>query len=266
MVDVVSVARLAVHGVSEELQAADGRAYAAAVTTMLEQILPGGQVQWSAVDLHSWAVAVEKRGVTDDLHTRRLRSVAEDHPMLRSYVPFELDSLRPRRISDVVDYRKFVNSRTFSELFRPIGYTHQMTILTCPPGGHIGSGWVVNRQGPDFTDRELSIATALRPALALLEDAYRDRSSVLSMPARREAPGRYALTPRELQVLGLVGEGLTAQQIAHVLRISPLTVRKHLERVYVKLDAHDRLVAVTRARAAGLIPTQTTTRLSGVRA
>jgi DNA-binding NarL/FixJ family response regulator len=45
----------------------------------------------------------------------------------------------------------------------------------------------------------------------------------------------------------------SAMDASHVLRISVGTVRKHLENAYSKLDAHDRLLAVTRARAARLI-------------
>ena len=62
------------------------------------------------------------------------------------------------------------------------------------------------------------------------------------------------LTAREAEVLHHVGAGLTADAVAHLLRISTRTVCKHLENVYRKLGCHDRLVAVQRARALGLLP------------
>ncbi len=64
---------------------------------------------------------------------------------------------------------------------------------------------------------------------------------------------RAGLTDREHQVLCLVAHGDTATRIGHLLRIAPTTVRKHLEHVYTKLDAHDRLLAVQRAQALGLL-------------
>lgn len=62
------------------------------------------------------------------------------------------------------------------------------------------------------------------------------------------------LTPREREVLASLASGLTAEAIARAHAISPRTVRKHLEHVYSKLGASDRLVAVDRARAHGLLP------------
>jgi DNA-binding CsgD family transcriptional regulator len=56
------------------------------------------------------------------------------------------------------------------------------------------------------------------------------------------------LTPREREVVGLVAEGKTNVEIARQLWISPLTVRRHLENVFAKLDVHTRTAAVARLR------------------
>ncbi|NGO48994.1 helix-turn-helix transcriptional regulator [Streptomyces sp. YC419] len=52
----------------------------------------------------------------------------------------------------------------------------------------------------------------------------------------------------------MLSEGLLAQSIASRLSVSPRTVHKHLGSLYRKLNAHDRLVAVNRAQAIGLLP------------
>lgn len=65
--------------------------------------------------------------------------------------------------------------------------------------------------------------------------------------------GPGCLTPRELEVLTLMAEGLTAVAIGHRLDIAPGTVRKHVEHLYTKLSCHDRLLAVTQARSLGLL-------------
>ncbi len=59
------------------------------------------------------------------------------------------------------------------------------------------------------------------------------------------------LTRREVEVLELVARGRTNEQIAASLDLSPLTVKKHLERMSGKLGAHNRaaLVAVAWHRA-----------------
>lgn len=61
------------------------------------------------------------------------------------------------------------------------------------------------------------------------------------------------LTPRELEVLHLVAEGLTNKEIAQRVIVSLNTVRKHVQAVLTKLDAHSKLEAVIIARRRGII-------------
>lgn len=71
-----------------------------------------------------------------------------------------------------------------------------------------------------------------------------------------EAAGRRATTPpspRELQVLQLLAEGMTNQQIATELSLSPRTVKTHVQNLLVKLNAPDRTGAVARGFRLGLI-------------
>jgi DNA-binding CsgD family transcriptional regulator len=60
------------------------------------------------------------------------------------------------------------------------------------------------------------------------------------------------LTPRELEVLGLLIDGSSNQQIAHVLVVSPRTVAAHLEHILIKLRAPTRTLAAVRAERNGL--------------
>ena len=60
-----------------------------------------------------------------------------------------------------------------------------------------------------------------------------------------------ALTPREREVLGLLAQGLTDQQAADALGISPRTVEKHVGGVLHKLGARNRTEAVARALEGG---------------
>jgi DNA-binding NarL/FixJ family response regulator len=61
------------------------------------------------------------------------------------------------------------------------------------------------------------------------------------------------LSPRELQVLQLLAEGMTNQQIGEELGLSARTVKTHVQNLLAKLDAPDRTGAVARAFRLGLI-------------
>jgi DNA-binding NarL/FixJ family response regulator len=60
------------------------------------------------------------------------------------------------------------------------------------------------------------------------------------------------LTPREREVVALVGLGLTNPDIAERLVISPATSKTHVSRAMLKLGAHDRAQLVAFAFHAGL--------------
>jgi DNA-binding NarL/FixJ family response regulator len=61
------------------------------------------------------------------------------------------------------------------------------------------------------------------------------------------------LSPRELEVLGLVARGNTNHEIAEALVLSPLTVKTHVSRILTKLRARDRVQLVVIAYQAGLV-------------
>ena len=62
------------------------------------------------------------------------------------------------------------------------------------------------------------------------------------------------ITPRELEVLGLVAAGMTNKEIAAKLYVSENTVKTHAASVFDKLQARRRTQAVQIAKEAGLIP------------
>ncbi len=61
------------------------------------------------------------------------------------------------------------------------------------------------------------------------------------------------LTPREMDVLQLVVEGLTNQAIAQVLGLSAGTIKSYVQAILRKLDASDRTEAAVKAIRAGLV-------------
>jgi DNA-binding NarL/FixJ family response regulator len=69
---------------------------------------------------------------------------------------------------------------------------------------------------------------------------------------RRPHPGLRTLTEREREVVVLVAEGLSNEEIAERLVISPATARTHVHRAMTKLHAHDRAQLVVVAFQSGL--------------
>ena len=63
------------------------------------------------------------------------------------------------------------------------------------------------------------------------------------------------LTERELEVLQLVAEGLSNQEIARQLFLALPTIKWHTSNIYGKLGVKNRTQAVARARALGALPT-----------
>jgi DNA-binding NarL/FixJ family response regulator len=61
------------------------------------------------------------------------------------------------------------------------------------------------------------------------------------------------LTPREREVLALVGQGKSNAEIAELLVLSPLTAKTHVARLFSKLGARDRAQLVVAAYESGLV-------------
>ena len=85
--------------------------------------------------------------------------------------------------------------------------------------------------------------------IILAFEANEGRSSQMKKEVELPEP----LSPRELEVLQLVSEGLTNKQIATSLIISIRTVKKHIENIHGKFGVQNRTQATTRARSLGLL-------------
>lgn len=74
-----------------------------------------------------------------------------------------------------------------------------------------------------------------------------------SAPVRSD-PLSESLSPREMEILKLVGTGISNREIAERLVISEGTVKNHLSSILAKMEVKDRLQAVIKAREIGLLP------------
>ena len=117
-------------------------------------------------------------------------------------------------------------------------------------------------RGAAVTDYEVDVFTA---------DGRRRRAEISSVPIqngdechaifgvvltgkpRGPMPRAPQLTSRQNQVLQLLGEGASTEQIAKMLHLSKETVRNHIRHVLRALGAHSRLEAVAKAHREGLL-------------
>jgi DNA-binding NarL/FixJ family response regulator len=121
------------------------------------------------------------------------------------------------------------------------------------------------------TDSEIERAVEAGALGYLLKDAGRDQltsavraaargetvlapSVAARLVARIRAPAPITLTPREVDVLHAVADGLSNPDIGARLFITEATVKTHLLRIFAKLDVNDRTAAVVAALQRNLLP------------
>ena len=147
------------------------------------------------------------------------------------------------RFSDVIGQRAYRRLPIYHSFFRPFGVEYDVGASV-----FVSSQREIDlfcmRQHRDFSDDERALLEALRPYLG-----------AIFRRAEVGAPGRalrsaFGLSDREGEVLALVARGQSNREVAATLLLSPLTVRKHLERIYAKLGVTTRTQASARARDA----------------
>jgi DNA-binding NarL/FixJ family response regulator len=96
-----------------------------------------------------------------------------------------------------------------------------------------------------------ALAAAGRHAEA---EHHRDIAARTRGELQEPTSGGCPLTPREVEVLTLVAEGLSNARIATVLVVSPHTVHRHVSNILTRLDCPTRAAAVATASAHGWLP------------
>jgi DNA-binding NarL/FixJ family response regulator len=121
-------------------------------------------------------------------------------------------------------------------------YDTEADIIAAVEAG--ASGYLLKDAPPEELVAAVRVAAAGQSALA---PAITDR-----LVERLRSPTT-ALSTRETEVLTLVADGLSNQQIAARLFVSQATVKSHLVHIFAKLDADSRTAAVAIAVRRGLI-------------
>ena len=104
-----------------------------------------------------------------------------------------------------------------------------------------------------LADRLIQVLSEV-PSVQLVEPGQ-NADAILTLPTPRDVltNGEIGLTPRELEVLGLLSDGASNKAIARRLGISVHTAKFHVASLLDKLDAAGRTDAVTHAARLGVI-------------
>jgi len=119
----------------------------------------------------------------------------------------------------------------------------------------LGAGWI-RVGGRAMLPRSASraeIVAAIEGVATGLIVVHADTGSMVASPGRRPAPTSRMLTSREIEVLGMMAEGLGNKAIAARLGISLHTVKFHIASVFAKLNVESRTEAVTEGVRRGLV-------------
>jgi DNA-binding NarL/FixJ family response regulator len=112
------------------------------------------------------------------------------------------------------------------------------------------SGFLLKDVSPEHL---IAAVRLVRCGDALLAPSITRRLVERFAPREVNGAGLSALTPRELEVLGLIARGLSNAELAAALTLSEATVKTHVARILGKLGLRDRVQAVVLAYETGLI-------------
>ena len=157
-----------------------------------------------------------------------------------------IDVLRQLATGDTFEQRRAPRILVLSE--REDGQT-VLEALRLGASGYLGKAEGLR----GLTAAVRAVANGQRVVPAELEAEARTELHRYARRSRERAEVERALTTREREVLALLSDDVTLQQIARRLSISPRTVESHASSIYRKLGVRGRLQAVSRAAAIGLV-------------
>lgn len=162
-----------------------------------------------------------------------------------------------RRLSEIISTSALRRTVFFNEISRKNRLIRQLTIYVPAPPSHTAMV-ALCRESPDFSARDSSLLELLRPHIAsawrLAWERERDRVELRRLISRQRMPAgaaevaaaarrRFALAPREAEVLGWVAQGKTNAEIAIILGLASGTVKFYVERILARLGCETRTAA-----------------------
>jgi len=131
----------------------------------------------------------------------------------------------------------------------------ERSLSLAEPGGFlrifVDEGPPMARLLYETLSREISLEYVQKLLTAFTD--VEPEGDIIDHPAASESDWIEPLTGRELEVLGLIAEGLSRQEIASQLVLSLNTVKTHARNIFSKLGVNNQMQAVGKARGLGLL-------------
>ena len=165
-----------------------------------------------------------------------------------------LMDLRMPRCDGIEATRRLTESGSPARVIALTTYADDESVLGALRAG--ARGYLTKDAGAD--DIRRAIQAVARGEAALDPAVQRHVVSALAgaggEPAGDDPQLPDDLTPREAEVLALIAAGLSNQEIAERLVVSPATVKSHINHLFAKAGVRDRAQAVAYAYRRGLVP------------
>jgi DNA-binding CsgD family transcriptional regulator len=234
----------------------DQEPYSMALLERLRRLIPSAVVSYQEADLRARRhVAM----ISDDVAADAADDAADEDLYWR-VGPCQIADYRVRtgdmttiRMSDLIGRVRWHGSLLYREYFEPGAIEFVVDLgLAANRDSYRSVVLLRERDESDFSERDRAVLESLRPHLRAREARAALRQALASAPAIAPPLGGAdpPLTAREREIIALVAEGHTNAEIAAALWVSPATVKKHLENVYVKLGVGSRAAAASQLRSA----------------
>lgn len=226
-----------------------GEAYGPDVLVALQSLVPCDESSYQEADVDARRFLNALPGETE-----------EDVQLYWSTGPCPITDYRVRtgdvsavRMSDVIGRSRYHELPIYREYFQPAGLDHVLDLgLSAVPSSYRSVVLLRGHDVVDFSERERSLLEMLRPHLRAREA----RAALIALVAeprldaeQHPADESSRLTAREREIVAMAAVGKTNAQIAAELWVSPATVKKHLENVYLKLGVGSRTAAASRVQS-----------------
>jgi two-component system nitrate/nitrite response regulator NarL len=170
-------------------------------------------------------------------------------------LPAQLAVFRPDAVVWDFGWNASVDVDTWLELLADVAAADWPVVVLLSDEAHVPEIWAAGASALIGRDADApSLLAALQAAVQALLVLDRALASII-VPARGlgHEPLVEELTPREIEVLQLLADGLTNKAIAQRLSISEHTIKFHVNAILGKLGAQSRTEAVVRATRQGLL-------------
>jgi len=223
------------------------------ILAAVKELIPGEIVAVTEVDYRSGAI----KGCADPQdYPTGFDSNDESYVVLRQYFhehPVVTDFHNvgtARRISDYFSASEFHEKALYCEFYRKMRVEDQV-VLMMPTDPGCAAGVAVSRAERSFRAIHVQRLDRLGPHII---QAYRNAKRISRIEQWNATPAqsvavaieKLGLSRRQGEVLEVIASGYSNAEAAVLLGVSPLTIKKHLENIYITLEVGSRSAAVAR--------------------